>query len=139
MIAAEGLASRPTRSRSAITSVVNPFKAPVIAPSGEPAVNRPPRGKVVRQQPPRAARSHDIEDAVDDLAHRPSARPARGAGLRQVRRDHAPLCIGQIGLVSGNWTAMLLSCGWRPHASCVVNPGAFHHDSSRLALNKPLD
>ena len=23
--------------------------------------------------------------------------------------------------------------------SCVVNPGAFHHDSSRLALNKPLD
>ena len=49
MIAAEGLASRPTRS-----------------------------------QPPRAARSHDIEDAVDDLAHRPSARPARSVGLWQV-------------------------------------------------------
>src|ERR1700722_14351089 len=50
MIAAEGLASRPTRS-----------------------------------QPQRAARSHDIEDAVDDLlAHRPSARPARSAGLWQM-------------------------------------------------------
>ena len=62
-----------------------------------------------------AAGPHDIEDAVDDLAHRPLARPARGAGFRQVRRDHAPLCIGQIGLVSGNGTAMLLSSGRCPH------------------------
>ena len=38
------------------------------------------------------------QDAVDDLTHRPGARPARCAGLRQVRRDHAPLSVGQIGL-----------------------------------------
>src|SRR6476659_8118485 len=44
--------------------VVYPFKAPVVAPDGEPAVNGPPWRQVLRQQPPRAARSHDIEDAV---------------------------------------------------------------------------
>ena len=35
--------------------------------------------------------------------------------LRQVRRDHAPLCVGQIGLVSGDNAAMLSSSSWRPH------------------------
>src|SRR5271154_3698408 len=54
--------------------VVYPFKAPVVAPGGEPAVNGPPWRQVVRQQAPRAARSHDIKDAVDDLAHRPGPR-----------------------------------------------------------------
>src|SRR6516165_10092996 len=34
------------------------------------------------------------DDPSDDLAHRPLARPARRAGLRQVRRDDAPLCVG---------------------------------------------
>ena len=67
-----------------------PFKAPVVAPGGEPAVNRPPWWQVVRKQPRGAARPHDIEDAVDDLAHRPGPRPARCAGLRQVRRDPRP-------------------------------------------------
>jgi class 3 adenylate cyclase/predicted ATPase len=95
--------------------VVYPFKAAVVAPSGKPAVNRPPWWQVVRQQPPRAARPHDIEDAVDDLPHRPGPRPARWAGLRQVRRDHPPLSVGQIGLVSRDGAAMLLSSGWRPH------------------------
>jgi hypothetical protein len=42
-------------------------------------------------------------------------RSARRAGLRQVRHDHAPLSVGQIGLVSRDGAAMLLSSGWRPH------------------------
>src|SRR5271168_5272685 len=108
--------------------VVYPFKAPVVAPDGEPAVNRPPWRQVVRQQAPRAARPHDIENAVDDLAHRPLAGPARRATLRQVRRDHAPLCIGQIGLVSGDGAAMLLSSGWRPHGeSKLVQETPWNH------------
>ncbi len=69
---------------------------------------------------PRAARPHDIEDAVYDLAHRPLPRPARRAGLRQVRSDHAPLCVGKIGLVSGDGAAMLLSSGRRPHGESKV-------------------
>ena len=44
--------------------VVHPFKASVVAPGGKPAVNRPPWWQVVRQQAPRAARPHDIKDAV---------------------------------------------------------------------------
>jgi hypothetical protein len=95
--------------------VVYPFKASVVTPGGEPAVNSAPWWQVVRHQPLRATRPHHIEDAVNDLAHRPGARPARCAGLRQVRRDHAPLSVGQIGLVSRDGAAMLLSSGWRPH------------------------
>jgi hypothetical protein len=100
--------------------VVYPFKTPVVAPDGEPVVNRSPWRQVDRQQAPRAARPHDIEDAVENLAHRPLPRPARRAGLRQVRRDHAPLCVGQIGLVSGDGAAMLLSSGWRLHGEPKV-------------------
>ena len=46
-----------------------------------------------------------------------SARPARRVGLRQVRRDHTPFRVGQIGLVSGDDAAMLLSSSWRPHGA----------------------
>src|SRR5579863_10244876 len=42
--------------------MVYPFKTSVVAPGGEPAINRAPRWQVVRQQLPRAARPHDIED-----------------------------------------------------------------------------
>src|SRR6516164_2560288 len=62
--------------------VVYPFKAPIVAPGGEPAVNRPPWRQVARHQPPRAACPRHVENSVDDLAHRPLARPARRAGLR---------------------------------------------------------
>lgn len=50
--------------------VVNPFKSPIVARSGEPAANLPPRRQVVWQQASRAARPRDVENAVDDLAHR---------------------------------------------------------------------
>jgi len=112
--------------------VVHPFKAPVIAPGSKPAVNRLPWRQVFRQQAPRAARPHDIEDAVQDLAHRPLARPARRAGLRQVRRDHAPLRIGQIGLVSLDGAAMLSSSSWRPHGeSKLVQELPWNHGGRR--------
>ena len=116
--------------------VVYPFKAPVVAPDGKPAVNRPTWRQVAWHQPPRAARPHDIEDAVDDLAHRPLTRPAHRAGLRQVRRDHAPLCVGQIGLVSGDGAAMLLSSGWRPHGEFKV--GSRNPLESRGAITQPF-
>jgi len=112
--------------------VVYPVKAPVIAPGGEPAVNRPPWRQVLRQQAPRAACPHDIEDAVDDLAHRPLAGPARRTGLRQVRRDHAPLCVGKVGLVSGDGAAMLLSSSRRPHGeSKLVRETPWNHGGRR--------
>ena len=45
---------------------------------------------------------------------------AGSQGLRQVRRDHAPLCVGQIGVVSADNAAMLLSSGRRPHGESKV-------------------
>src|SRR4029077_19468361 len=57
--------------------MVYPFKAPVVAPGGEPAVNRPPWWQVVRQQPPGAGRPQDIEEAVDAQAPSPGFWPAR--------------------------------------------------------------
>jgi hypothetical protein len=36
-------------------------------------------------------------------------------GFGKVRRDHAPLGVGQIGLVSRDGAAMLQSGGRRPH------------------------
>ena len=37
-----------------------------------------------------------------------------------MRHDHAPLSVGQIGLVSRDGAAMLLSSGWRPHGESKV-------------------
>jgi len=69
---------------------------------------------------PRAARSHHIEDSVDDLAHRPSARSTRAIRRRQVRHDHEPFLIRHIGLVSARLANMLLSGGWGPHGDSGV-------------------
>jgi hypothetical protein len=159
MIAAVGLASRPTRSRSAMfephpASIQDRDGGGPLLPYPLLAKTRWMKGKMRRETPSRArglsvqstrrrarrrtsgksypmvasrsaaaatgSRPHDIEDAVDDLAHRPRARPARCAGLRQVRCDHAPLSAGQIALVSGDGAAMLLSSSWRPHAESKV-------------------
>ena len=47
--------------------------------------------------------------------------------LRQVWRNHTPLCVDQIGLVSRNGAAMLLSSDRRPH------------DESKVGLRNPLE
>jgi hypothetical protein len=55
------------------------------------------------------------------------ARPAHVAGLRQVWRDHTPLCVGQIGLVSDDGAAVPLSSGRR------------RHDESKVGSRNPLE
>ena len=60
------------------------------------------------------------KDAVDDLAHRPSARSTRAIRRRQVRHDHEPFLIRHIGLVSAHLANMLLSGGWGPHGDSGV-------------------
>ena len=52
-------------------------------------------------------------------------------GLWQVRRDHAPLCVGQIGLVSGDGAAMLLSSGRRPHGESSRKASAWAESAAR--------
>lgn len=111
MIAAEGLASRPTRSRSAITRAWLIFSN---RQASRQAANQ--RRKVLRQLAPRAAAAHDVENAIDDLAERPGARSPGLLGRRQ-RRDHAPFLVGHIALVAQTVTAIVLAGGWEPHGN----------------------
>src|SRR3546814_449919 len=62
----------------------------------EPSVNRAPRRKAVGQEPPRTARPQQVEDRLDDLAHRPTSSPATSAGRRKIRIDTPPLSDGQL-------------------------------------------
>ena len=63
-------------------------------------IDRAPRRQIVRQLPPGAAATQDVEDRVNDFAHRPAARTAKPMRLRQKRLNDRPFGVGQIGLVS---------------------------------------
>src|SRR5450755_3800705 len=95
--------------------VVDLLEATLVAERRKPAIDRVPRRQIARQQTPRTARPHHIEDAVDDLAHWPYTRPARTLRSRQVGLNHAPFLIGHISLVSVRLADMLHSSGWGPH------------------------
>ena len=95
--------------------------------------------QVAWQEAPRAARSHHIEDPVDDLAHRPCARPARAIRRRQMGHDHEPFLIRHIGLVSARLANMLLAGGWGPHGGSGVglsNPLESHSTPATQPLSK---
>ena len=69
-------ASRPTRSRSAMTDevLIGAQEQAGIAPAAEVAEHRALRWQVVGQKPPCDIAAQDVEDAVKDLAHRPQRR-----------------------------------------------------------------
>src|SRR5665811_1263031 len=95
-----------------------------------------------RQQAPRTARAHHIEDAVDDLSHRPCTRPSRILRSRQVGLNHAPFLIGLVGLVSVRLADMLLSSGWGPHGVSGVGlsnpPGITPIPATQPLSTRPL-
>jgi hypothetical protein len=112
-------------------AVVHPFKAPVVAIRGKPAVNRLPWRQVVRQQghgqPARMTRRCRLRSRASATGV-----GARRAGLRQMRRDRLPLRFGQIGLLLGDGAAMLLSSGRRPHGeSQLVQETPWNHRRRR--------
>jgi hypothetical protein len=49
------------------------------------------------------------------LEHFRGQRQKLASKYKEERRDHAPLCVRQIGLVSGDNAAMLSWSSWRPH------------------------
>src|SRR5260370_10931237 len=97
--------------------MIDLLEATFVAELRKPAIDRVPRRQIAGQQAPRTARSHHIENAVDDLAHRPCARPSRAIRRRKVGSDHGPFLIGQIALVSVRSADMLFSRGWGPHGN----------------------
>ena len=91
--------------------VIDLLKEAVVAELGEPTIDRARRWQIAWQQAPRAASPHNVENAVDDLSHRPWPGPSRAMSRRQMRLDHNPLRIGQISLITQRLAAMLLSGG----------------------------
>ena len=101
-------------------SVIDLLEATLVAELGKPAIDGAPRRQIARQQTPRTARPHHIEDAVDDLAHWPSPWSTRAISRWQVRLDHTPFLISHVRLVSVGLANMLLSGGWGPHGNSGV-------------------
>lgn len=101
MMAPLGLASRPVSSRSAMTSAWLIFSSGhACRQSGEPSMDGPPRRKVPRQEPPRAARPQNLEDRIDDLSQRPALGPPGTHRLRQMRLQERPFRVRDIAFRS---------------------------------------
>src|ERR1051326_1793622 len=65
-----------------------------LSPSDEAIVAGRARSKILRQRPPRRARSQPPEDTVQNSAVVDPRNPARL--VRQQRRDHSPLEVSQL-------------------------------------------
>src|SRR5258708_5735210 len=79
--------------------VVRMLPRAVQPPQSKVVVSGLPGRNLVRQQPPGAATSHDVEDGVQDLAQRMKPRTADTPGRRQERIQASELCVRQIGQV----------------------------------------
>ncbi len=80
--------------------VVDERPGPVLAPLAKVAIDGLPGAEVFGQKPPRAARSNDVEDGVDQgatvVAERASAFAPTGLGCGHQRFDLVPFFIGEI-------------------------------------------
>jgi len=79
--------------------VVELFPRAVQTPQAKVVVGGLPGRELVRQQPPGAATSNDVEDGDQELAHRMKPGSADTTGRRQERIQAGELSIGQIGQV----------------------------------------
>jgi len=72
----------------------------VVAQPGEPAIDRAPRGKAVRHEPPGDTTAQHVTDGVDDLAQGPRALAPAGGGGRQEGREDRPFRVGQVASIA---------------------------------------
>ena len=79
--------------------VVETLPRAVQTPEAKVVVGGLPRWELVRQQPPRAATSNDVEDGVQDLAQRMKPGSADTQARRQERIQTGELRVRQIGQV----------------------------------------
>ena len=81
-------------------SRVHPLERAVVPPGFEKLIHSSPRGKLVRQHPPRAPRSRDVKHGINDFAHVGAARSSSRFGRGNQWYDPLPLRIGHVGGVS---------------------------------------
>jgi hypothetical protein len=104
--------------------VVDDLPAAVITQPGEPTIDRAPRRKTLRHQPPRDAAAQHIAHGVDDLPHRPCPLAATPRLGWKERLKDRPLTVGQVASIAQPVAAMLPSGGRCPHrglVKCVCN------------------
>src|SRR3954467_15958970 len=119
MIAALGLASRPTRSRSAVTKawlMVSNRPLSRQAANQRYTVGQGGRSVGISRQgmPPRRIEGRH-QGGVDDLSKGPVGRPPQLSGPGHMRLDDSPFGIGQVGFVTESRAAILLAGGRGPH------------------------
>ncbi len=88
-----------TRAELLTEHVVQMLPRAVQTPQSKVVVGGLPGRKLVRQQPPGAATSHDVEDGVQDLAQRMKPWSADTRARRQERIQAGELRVRQIGKV----------------------------------------
>ncbi len=82
-------------------SCVEHVPQPAVAPAPVIPVHRLPRGKIVRQQPPRLSTTNDVENGIENLPVCPEARTAPSLHGRVEQSGQAvPLVIVQIRWVA---------------------------------------
>jgi hypothetical protein len=86
-----------TRAELLAQQLVQMLLRSVHTPEPKVVVGSLPGWELVRQQPPRAATSNDVEDGVQDLTHRMKSGAADTLGRRQERIQAGELSICQIG------------------------------------------
>ena len=86
-----------TRTELFAQHLVDMLPSAVYTPEPKVVVGGLPGWELVRQQPPCAATSNDVEDGVQDLTHRMKSGAADTLGRRQERIQAGELSICQIG------------------------------------------
>lgn len=97
--------------------VVEPDPGAVRRPLVEVVPDGAPGAEVPRQQPPLAARSRQVPDAVHHLPERDRGRSPRPGVRRQLGTDQLPLGIGQVG-----WVALLRRQAGHRGVSSIGDP-----------------
>ena len=88
-----------TRAELLTQHLVEMLPRSIHTPEPKVVVGGLPGWELVRQQPPRAATSNDVEDGVQDLTHRMKPGAADTLGRRQERIQAGELSVRQIGQV----------------------------------------
>lgn len=94
--------------------IVDGAKPTLVTPAVEIFLHRRERRKILRQEPPRAARRRHIQKRVHHLAQRRLARPTDAVRRRHQRFDQRPLRVGQIACVTGAAALIVPASGFGP-------------------------
>src|SRR5258706_3556865 len=88
--------------------VIDLLETTRVTPGHNPSIHGPARRKISGEKPPWTARTHNVEDCVDDLAQGPAPGPSFLLRSGNKRFYHAPFFISDVALVTQSETAILL-------------------------------